>query len=435
MSISNSDKKKDLTILLDSLCIAKVGDCVFIPDSREANPKLGARLMKDGRASLFLDFYFGFQNVYDDNQDRMTPKKIKRREKIKGLSLIVKPRTPKDRMQNKETFDLAERIQRDRANDLLEPEKRMSLQAKKQDADFHRFFQDYYSNYNKRDKAMIRLAYNRFMDFLNATTEYTCFASQIKGEQMTSDMMEDFCDYLRQRSKGEGAQTIFKRFKKIYKAYAAANGLNPQRPFTNRVGKSISISIDSNVIVKDYLSPEEEKQLIATTYPRQNQNIRNAFIFCLYTGIRFCDVKDLTFGNIDFANSLFRFNQNKTKGHSKSSWVVLPLTDDLLPLLGESPEKRAKDDPIFALPTHDTCNESLLTWCKYAGIEKHITWHCARHSFGTNMAITAAQKGYDIRLVQEMLGHSSLKYTERYTRVADERKRQAMQELGKLMQG
>ena len=51
------------------------------------------------------------------------------------------------------------------------------------------------------------------------------------------------------------------------------------------------------------------------------------------------------------------------------------------------------------------------------------------------MAATAAQRGLSVRVVQEMMGHSSLKYTERYTRVIDEQKKQAMQELSKLMEG
>ena len=38
-----------------------------------------------------------------------------------------------------------------------------------------------------------------------------------------------------------------------------------------------------------------------------------------YTGIRYCDVKDLTFKNVDRANRMLTFEQNKTKGHSSKS--------------------------------------------------------------------------------------------------------------------
>jgi integrase len=150
--------------------------------------------------------------------------------------------------------------------------------------------------------------------------------------------------------------------------------------------------------------------------------------------MRWCDVKDLSFGNFDFANRTFSYNQNKTKGHSSKSNVSLPLTDALLALMGEQPEARDKDELVFALPSHTMALKALRRWTKFAGIDKHITFHCARHSFGTNMASTAAQKGFSIRVVQDMLGHSSLRYTERYTRVVDEQKKAAMAELSKMMQ-
>ena len=151
--------------------------------------------------------------------------------------------------------------------------------------------------------------------------------------------------------------------------------------------------------------------------------------------MRWCDVRDLTFGSFDFANKTFSYNQNKTKGHSTKSNVSLPLTDSLLALMGEQPETRGKNDLVFSLPSHTMALKALRRWTMFAGIDKHITFHCARHSFGTNMTATTAQKGLSIRVVQEMMGHSSLKYTERYTRVVDEQKKAAMQELNKLMQG
>ena len=102
--------------------------------------------------------------------------------------------------------------------------------------------------------------------------------------------------------------------------------------------------------------------------------------------------------------------------------------------MGERPETREKEELVFTLPSHTMALKALRRWTKFAGIDKHITFHCARHSFGTNMAATTAQKGLSIRVVQDMMGHSSLRYTERYTRVMDEQKKAAMQEFGKLME-
>ena len=409
----------------------QVGQCYFVSTDREENPKLGAKLLSDGRESLFLDFYFGYEMVYNNDKDQMQPKKQKRRESLK-LYLWHNPRTPQQRQENKEALILAKKIRHDKGQELLDQEKGYRLQTKSEKVNFLDYFKEYLDSYTKKDVRMIQSTLQRFKDFLHDTPEYSKFERTIRPEQITSEMVEAFTEYLQARSVGEGAKSYYQRFKKVFKACAVKYNINYQRPFLDADGKSITIKIDEGAIVKDFLSPEEERQLIATHYTGENPEIRNAFIFCLYTGMRFCDVKDLTFGNIDFPNRLLTYEQSKTKGHSTHSSVSLPLTDDLLELVGNVPEGN-KDTLIFDLPSHTMCIKALRRWVKRAGIDKHITWHCARHSFGTNMAATAAQKGISIRVVQEMMGHSSLTYTQRYTRVVDEQKRQAMQELSKLM--
>lgn len=411
----------------------QAGQCYFISTDREENPKLGAKLLSDGRESLFLDYYFGYELAYSDSQDKMVPKKQKKRESLK-LYLWHNPRTPLQRQENKDTLLLAKKIRHDKGQELLHQEKGYSIQqAKKASINFLDFYQEYLEAYTKKDVRMIQISLQRFKDFLHDTPEFSRFERKIKPEQITNEMVEAFTEYLQTRSIGEGAKSIYQRFKKVYKACAIKCNINFQRPFVNSEGKSISIAVNEGALVKDFLSPEEERQLMATHYTGENPEIRNAFIFCLYTGMRFVDVKDLTFGNFDFANKLITYEQSKTKGHSKHSSVTLPLTESVQELLADKIEGAKKEDLVFILPSHTMCLKALRRWVKRAGIDKHITWHCARHSFGTNMAATAAQKGFSVRVVQEMMGHSSLRYTERYTRVIDEQKRAAMAELSKLM--
>lgn len=412
------------------------------------NPKLEQRIMADGRISLYLEYYLGRESVpvlddhgepayYTSGKMAGTPiykiKHIRKKENLE-LYLIAKPRTPIEKNQNKENLELAEKIRYERQQELLNQEKGYRIRNR-ESVNFLEFFQSYLESYTKKDVRMIQIALQRFKDFLRDTPEYTRFIGKIKPEQITSDMVQDFTEYLQTRSVGEGAKSIYQRFKKVFKACAIKYDINYQRPFVNHEGKTISITVDEDALVKDFLSPDEERQLIETHYAGENPDIRNAFIFCLYTGMRFCDVKDLTYGNFDFANRLLTWDQNKTKGHSKNSTVTLPLNNVLIDLLATNPQKVKKDTLVFTLPSHTMCLKALRRWTKRAGIDKHITWHCARHSFGTNMAATAAQKGYSIRVVQEMMGHSSLKYTERYTRVADEKKKALQDELSKLMAG
>ena len=68
--------------------------------------------------------------------------------------------------------------------------------------------------------------------------------------------------------------------------------------------------------------PQYRQKLMACHYDNENPTVRQAFIFCLYCGLRFCNVKDLTFKNVDYANRLLKFEQSKAKEHSASSGVT-----------------------------------------------------------------------------------------------------------------
>ena len=130
---------------------------------------------------------------------------------------------------------------------------------------------------------------------------------------------------------------------------------------------------------------------------------------------------------IDYSNKLLKFEQHKTVGHSANSGVVMNLRDDVLSLIGEPPEND-KDRLVFDLPTFEACCKTLGKWVKKAGIEKHITWHCARHSF----AVSLLNNGANIKTVASLLGHSGLKHTEKYTRAVDSLKSDAINSLPTL---
>ena len=399
------------------------------------NPRLEQRLLADGRISLYLEYYLGRQSepvideagdpvLYQSGKMAGTPKyrvkHIRRKENL-NLYLVANPKTPFDKTQNKETLQLAKKIRFEREQELLENRDGYRLKKDRQ-IDFLQYFQTYIDTYTKKDVRMLKIALQRFKDFLNDTPEYRRFAKGLKPEQMIKDMMIAFAEYLQSRSVGEGAKSIYQRFKKVIK-YAIDHDDMTKNPCTG-----VSIKIDDQILRKDVLSLDEEKALIATHYEGENPNIRRAFIMCLYCGLRFCDVKDLTFANVDYSNRLLKFEQNKTKGHSANSGVVIPLNDGLLKLIGEPTDEQGKDSLIFPLPSYEMCSKAVKRWVKRAGIEKHISWHCARHSFAVNIL----NNGANIKTVASLLGHSGLKHTEKYTRAVDELKQKAINSLPTL---
>lgn len=383
------------------------------------NPKLGAKVLSDGRESLFLDYYLGYRIEFNERLGRDVTKKDRKREYL-SLYLWQAPRTPQERQQNKETIELAKKIRYERGQQLLEVEEGYRLKKCK-DINFLDWMESYYNSYTKSDKRHIKRARLCFIDFLSTSTEFNKFSNRIKPDQITKPMILAFTEYLQNRFYGEGAHSLYSRFKKVIKQ-AVESDIIRKNPCNGVV-----IKIDTGTIKKDVLSTEEVIKLYNTHYDGENPNIRRAFIFSCYSGLRWCDIKDLTFGNVDFANGRLKFEQSKTKGHSSKSGVIIPLNDTLYELIGK-PSTDSKQELIFPLPSHTMCLKALRHWVKRAEIDKHITWHCARHSFATNVL----SSGINIKVVANLLGHSDLSQVDKYVRAIDTQKQEAINSLPKL---
>lgn len=392
---ARKDLRNDGTYLIDGVAVK--------------NPKLYARKLANGTESLYLQFY-----DYDEGSQKVHY----RRERIDGRFLWTAPRTAEERDHNKAVLNLAKSIQWEKGEELKEMGSGRRLKKKSKPITFFEFYENYLAEYTKKDKRNVKLALTRFKSFLVNSKTYSRYTNGIKPEQISKDMIIAFTEYLQEHSRGEGGLTLYKRFKKVIK-YAVEHDVMLKNPCDG-----ISIHVDENSLTKDVLSMDEIKQLIQVHCKQENPTIRNAFVFCLNTGLRFCDVKDLTFANIDYSNKRLHFEQNKTRGHSKSSHVEIPLRDDLLSLIGEG----KKDELIFALPSHTMCLKALRHWVAKAGIDKHITWHCARHSFAVNIL----NNGANIKTVASLLGHAGLKHTEKYTRAVDKLKEDAINTLASL---
>ena len=292
----------------------------------------------------------------------------------------------------------------------------MLNRKEKTESAFVRFFKTYIETYDKKDKRVIKQALDRYLSFIESLPEAS------RKSTPDHETIRKFADYLVASSKGCGAYSTFARFKKVV-GHAVKAGVLNENPCTD-----IRIFGSGNGLVKHILSEEEIIRLLQAHPIGENETIRNAFIFSLYTGLRFCDIINLKNSDIDHSNRMLIIEQSKTKGKSPHSRVHIPLRDDLLELIRHNPDTCDPNARIFILPSHPTCLKALKQWTKEARIHKHITWHCARHTFATNIL----KNGADIRVVADLLGHSSLKYVETYTRAIDSRKLMAINSLPPL---
>lgn len=409
-----------------------------IESKNKQNPKLQQSELKDGRASLYLEFYLGRSEtpVLDDDGNQVfyssgamagkpkyQVKHIRKRENL-NLYIWLHPRNLQERLQNKNTLSLAEKLRFEREQEFLEDREGYRLKKDRQ-RDFLQFYRDFFgedSNLTPAMKSSIRLSYNRFVNFLRESPKYSLYDTVLRMEQLTPDMVLAYTEYLKSHGKGIGPQGLYGRFKKVVTA-AFDEGLIKKHPC-----KGISIKWDKNTFQKDILSSDEIKQLIATRYKEENTEVQRAFIFCLFTGMRWCDVRSLTYANVDPKTKTLRFQQQKVRDVSSRSWVTTPLTDDMLALVGEPKTEDRASEPIFRLVNYSNCNIHLKRWVAEAGIKKKITWHCSRHSFAVNLL----SNGANIKTVSDLLGHSSIVITEKYLHVIDSLKQDAIRSLGSI---
>lgn len=167
---------------------------------------------------------------------------------------------------------------------------------------------------------------------------------------------------------------------------------------------------------RQFLTLEELQKLVITAC--DDELLKKAFLFSVLTGLRWSDVKALTWSKIKYSEASgwsLRYTQQKTK-----SAEILPISEQAIKLIGKRDDN--EDIEIFkSLEYNNWMNSKLQKWVNKAGIKKKITFHCGRHSFAT-LQLTM---NTDIYTVSKMLGHKNLKTTEIYSKVIDLKKIEA----------
>jgi integrase/recombinase XerD len=156
-------------------------------------------------------------------------------------------------------------------------------------------------------------------------------------------------------------------------------------------------------------------QSLANT-PCRNEEIKRAFMFACYTGLRYGDLKRVSWSNIQ--GEQLTLTQQKTK-----TALNIPLHPIAVSILGE---RGSRDSRLFNLPaSHGNMWKILREWGEEAGVQTKISAHVARHTFAT-MLLT-----YDtsIYTVKDLMGHSSMQHTQVYAKVMDSVKHRAITSL------
>lgn len=165
---------------------------------------------------------------------------------------------------------------------------------------------------------------------------------------------------------------------------------------------------------REFLSVEEVKKLIDT--PCRRPDIKGAFLFSCFCGLRISDVRSLQWKHVVTAGGkmYLKITQFKTRRP-----LSIPLSHQALRWM---PERGNAGEDEYIFPPLSKNMTVLDDWAKEAGINKHITFHVSRHTFAT-MELTM---GADIYTTSKLLGHTSVATTQIYAKVINSKKEEAV---------
>jgi integrase len=348
------------------------------------------RKINKGKVSLYLDIYHEGEREY----------------KFLKLYPLVTPRTKEERLANSEIWRKANALRIKTENDLINQHE-IRLGLKKSDIYFLDYFQEQVAkkkkspgNYGNWDSAykILRKYYSN---------------KKVKLVDITAKDLEDIKNY----------------FLNIYTTKSELHlSQNAAVSYFNKVKASLHIAFDERLISdkiwlniksiatqetrREYLTEEELIKIINTEC--EFELLKKAFLFSVYTGLRWSDVNKLLWKDIQYTSDAgysIHYEQKKT-----GSIEYHPIAQKAITLIGDSAD--AEQRVFKGLKYSAWHNLKLAQWMMKAGITKKITFHSARHTYAT-LLLT---KNVDMAVVSKLLGHKEIKTTQIYAKVIDQRK-------------
>lgn len=235
------------------------------------------------------------------------------------------------------------------------------------------------------------------------------FGSFVSFKNIDRRMCEKYADHLKKKYKDITAKTIFTKFRSCL-LQAVRHGIIAVNP-------AAGITIAAADSDRQYLTLDELRLMMAT--PICQTGIKNAFLFSCWTGLRLSDIQALKPDQI--RDGFLYYTQIKTGGVER-----IKLSDNALAILASHQPGKQRLFEMYSDKSY--ISRVVAGWAVLAGINKHITFHCARHTFAT-LCLT-----YDIDLytVSKLLGHRDIKTTQIYAKLIDKKKDEAIDKLPKI---
>ena len=213
-------------------------------------------------------------------------------------------------------------------------------------------------------------------------------ASDIPFTELDLPFIESLDFYFRVRRKMK-ARTVKSRLVLFNKVVLLALHRNiiSRHPFAGFETEKITAQDKS-------LTPEELERLLSTPLKSATQRfIRDMFVFSVFTGISYADLKKLAWKDI-------------IRENDGSLDIPVQIMDYY--------EGLAEGDSVFPAMSLGQVNVGLKRIARHCKINRALTYHMGRYTFASQICLS---QGVPIESVSRMLGHTNIQTTQRYARL------------------
>ena len=254
--------------------------------------------------------------------------------------------------------------------------------------------------------------YERFMKFFVAWGGITEFSDITEAKIIEMDKL------LQEKKLMDSSKwNNYHRFLNSFIMDAIDDGIIKRNPY-----KHVRINHDkeSRSLWK-HLTVEEFKKIEKMKLPTESlRQVRDVFVFQVYTCLAYVDLLAFASSKIKTIKGRKYYTGNRGKTHQEFSFLLLKPACDILD----------KYDGVLPVLSNQKYNDYLKIMIQYAGLEKPISSHWARHTGATLLL----NMGVDMEVVAKVLGHSSTKITRStYAKLLDDTIIEAMQDAEKKL--
>lgn len=216
-----------------------------------------------------------------------------------------------------------------------------------------------------------------------------------------------------------GVMKHLERFRKMVRLAVKLGWIekNPFELYKLRLQK-----VERDFLTSDELSKIEKKEFSV----QRIQYAKDLFVFSCYTGIAYIDVMQLTPDNILLGTDGNRWiKTTREKTDTSVNVPILPKADAIIEKYKDNPRAIAHGT-MFPVISNQKLNSYLKEVADLCGIKKNLTFHLARHTFATSVTLS---NGVPIETVSKMLGHTTIRTTQIYAKVVEQKVSQDMANL------